>query len=588
MHMSAQAISEDVTGPSHYDVAVLGSGLAGSILAACLARNGARVALLDAGTHPRFAIGESSTPFAAMMFRLISERYGVPEIKQLASFEGAQATISSTVGRKRNSGFVYHRPDRRQDPREATMVCDSALEPTQVHLYRQDVDAWLSMVAVKYGATLMQHQRVTGVEIDAGGVRIDRAGKDPLHAKYIIDTVGSQESVLSELLGVRQHPARFRHQSRLVYSHLLGVRPYDEIATQANYRNPSPWHDGTLHHVFPGGWLWVIPFDNHRRGPNPLTSVGLSLDPRVHPARDCSPEQEFSDFIGRFPDLKAQFASARPAREWARVDQVQHSCEQTVGYRWCLTADAAGYLDPLMTGGLSRGLETTHALVHRLLQAIADDDFATERFEYVGELEQGLLDFNDDLYAGAYSATASYPLWNAWYQLWTAGQQLAGAELTRSYARYLRTRDTAELALVERPWWRVGAQAADSPNRELVELFHDATEKIRAVELGKADPDETAQQLKSLLADSPLVPPLFGVQGLRRNRLDPAVRRVSATLKWARRTPSTHAAQLAKDSLLESGRLAFKRSENELGTTLRNLAAELPIVRRKYRVPAPK
>ncbi|HEX8093214.1 NAD(P)/FAD-dependent oxidoreductase [Jatrophihabitans sp.] len=588
MHNAQKRLDNRSAERHSYDVAVLGSGLAGSIIAACLARNGARVVVLDTGTHPRFSIGESTTPYAAMMFRLIGERYGVPEVKYLASFESAQAKISSTVGRKRNAGFVYQRPGLRQNPSEATMSQDSALDPTQTHLYRQDVDAWLSMVAVRHGATLMQQQRLTGVDLKADGIRIHRADKDPIHAKYVVDTVGGHGSVLSDSLGVRQQPPRFQHQSRLLYSHLLDVRPYDEIATSAKYENPGRWHDGTLHHVFPGGWLWVIPFNNHGRGPNPLCSVGVSLDPRVHPARDCSPEQEFNDLIERFPDVKAQFAGARIAREWARIDQVQHSCERTVGDRWCLTGDAAGYLDPLMTGGLSRGLETTHALVHRLLAAITDDDFSTERFRYVEELEQGLLDYNDELYAGAYTATTSYPLWNAWYQYWATGQQLAGYELSRCYAEFLRSRDTSALAAVEEPWWRARGVSESSPYHPTLQLFRYAGERLRAVAAGTADPDVTAAELLERLHRSPVAPPVLDAGRLHRSRIDPAVRRIPATLAWARQTGSQQTARLSREGEMGIAKLALRASEHDRPEMLRNAVAKVPFFGRRYRVPTPR
>src|SRR5688572_24969541 len=101
-----------------YDVAIIGSGLSGSMLAACLARNGARVLIVDGTTHPRFAIGESTIPATSMMMRLVSERYGVPEIKWLSTFESVQAKINTTSGVKRNFGFVYHRPGQPQNPRE--------------------------------------------------------------------------------------------------------------------------------------------------------------------------------------------------------------------------------------------------------------------------------------------------------------------------------------------------------------------------------------------------------------------------------------------------------------------------------------
>src|SRR5215472_15363272 len=91
-----------------YDVAILGSGLGGSTLAACLARNGASVLILDAGIHPRFVIGESTIPYTSMMMRLVSERYQVPEIKWLTTFESVQGKITSQCGVKRNFGFIYH------------------------------------------------------------------------------------------------------------------------------------------------------------------------------------------------------------------------------------------------------------------------------------------------------------------------------------------------------------------------------------------------------------------------------------------------------------------------------------------------
>ena len=47
-------------------VAVLGSGFAGTILARVLHRQGHRVVLVERGRHPRFAIGESSTPLGAI------------------------------------------------------------------------------------------------------------------------------------------------------------------------------------------------------------------------------------------------------------------------------------------------------------------------------------------------------------------------------------------------------------------------------------------------------------------------------------------------------------------------------------------
>ena len=55
-----------------YDVAIVGSGLGGSTLATILARAGLQVLLLEAGSHPRFAIGESVVPEFSMRAKLLA------------------------------------------------------------------------------------------------------------------------------------------------------------------------------------------------------------------------------------------------------------------------------------------------------------------------------------------------------------------------------------------------------------------------------------------------------------------------------------------------------------------------------------
>src|SRR5688572_6758648 len=63
-----------------YDVAILGTGIGGTLLGAILAANGQKVLLLEQGTHPRFAIGESTIPETTVLLRLMAKRYGVPEL----------------------------------------------------------------------------------------------------------------------------------------------------------------------------------------------------------------------------------------------------------------------------------------------------------------------------------------------------------------------------------------------------------------------------------------------------------------------------------------------------------------------------
>src|SRR5690606_3988461 len=85
-----------------YDVAIAGSGLGGSTLACILARRGLRVLLLEAGTHPRFAVGESLVPEFGARVRILADLYDVPEIGHLSNFQSVRHHISANSGVKRN------------------------------------------------------------------------------------------------------------------------------------------------------------------------------------------------------------------------------------------------------------------------------------------------------------------------------------------------------------------------------------------------------------------------------------------------------------------------------------------------------
>ena len=75
-----------------FDIAIVGSGFSGSLLAMIACRLGHRVLLLDRSKHPRFAIGESSTPIANLLLEEIATEFGLP---QLLPFTAAAISVLS-------------------------------------------------------------------------------------------------------------------------------------------------------------------------------------------------------------------------------------------------------------------------------------------------------------------------------------------------------------------------------------------------------------------------------------------------------------------------------------------------------------
>ena len=74
------------------DVAIVGSGFSGSLTALALLQRGMRVVLIERGRHPRFAIGESSTPLANLLIEELADRYDLPGIRAFSKWGTWQRT----------------------------------------------------------------------------------------------------------------------------------------------------------------------------------------------------------------------------------------------------------------------------------------------------------------------------------------------------------------------------------------------------------------------------------------------------------------------------------------------------------------
>jgi FADH2 O2-dependent halogenase len=491
-----------------FDVAILGAGLFGSISAAILARHGHRVVMLDEREHPRFTIGEATIPQTTMFLRLIADRFDVPEIRRFATFEGMHQYVTSHCGFKTNFGFVYQRERRAHDPREATQsVIPHRLVGYDAHWFRQDLDAYLAAVAVQYGATLRQRTRPERVDIDGRGVRLVTERGETFEARYVIDAT-AHKSALAHAFGLRETPTRFKTHSRALFNHFVKVPSYDAFADpRASWGVPQKWNDGTMHHLFDGGWIWVIPFGNHPESNSLLCSVGLTLDPRRFPKTDRDPQEEFDEIIGRFPGIAPQFANARPVREWVSTDRIQYSSKRCVGDRFCLTAQATGALDALFSRGMANSVEGLYILMQTLLPALKEDDLSAKRFELVERWQQRLLDYNDRLVNCSFISFRDFELWNAWWRVWSLGGLLNVFRIKKMQDVFEATRDVKVLAGLDEPPRHIGSLC---PNLDWYEsLFDGAASAVEAVERGELSSSVAAAKILTMFDRPDYVPPMF-------------------------------------------------------------------------------
>lgn len=468
-----------------YDIIIIGSGLAGAILAMILAKNNLSVLVIDSSVHPRFAVGESTIPQTSQLLSLLSKEYDIPELHEigLKSPDGIRKLIGDVCGVKRTFGFAYHNVNQEHDPKEAIQFGNVWRDEN--HLFRQDIDAYLSRLAVSYGAVLLQNTIITSVDIDDDAVKVTTKDNKVFHAKYIIDGSG-HKSILADMYKLREEPTHFKHHSRSIFTHLIDVEPFENCVT--NHLSVK-WSMATLHQVFERGWFWIIPFNNYPGSKNPLVSVGLTIDPRRYPDTGMGAEEEFCAFLDMFPSVRKQFINAKAVRPWVKTGRLQYSSKKSIGKRFCLLSHASAFIDPLFSRGLINSLEIISLVVKTLVKAFQDNDFSIERFNEIDTIQTKILNYADRLANGSFISWSNFDVWNAWLRVWATG--VGGAE--SNLGSYLLMGNHSN--------WRPVSDFIFSPfeQAEYKPYFEKSEDIILRYEAGELPAQETSKALFDIL-----------------------------------------------------------------------------------------
>ena len=361
------------------DIAVVGSGFGGSILAMIAHRLGRSVMLLEKGKHPRFAIGESSTPLSNILLETLATGYDLPDLAPLSKWGSWQRTFPQVAcGLKRGFTFYHHTlgvphgPD--PDHQRQLLVAASPHNGiADTHWYRAEVDHLFVQQAQKIGVRYLDEVTLdsvseSGEEIHLQGRRKEEAIS--IRAKFLVDATGPR-GFLHHALKLRELALPGFPATQALFSHFTGVACIaDQLSADTSGEPPYPVDDAAVHHVFDGGWIWVLKFNNG------VTSAGVAATDELA-ARLRLPEcpaawQRLLDLI---PALKKQFADAKATRPFTHMPRVSFRSNAMAGERWAMLPSAAGFVDPL----LSTGFPLTLLGVSRLSEII-EHDWDTPQF----------------------------------------------------------------------------------------------------------------------------------------------------------------------------------------------------------------
>jgi len=368
-----------------FQVVVLGSGFGGSLMAMAAHRLGLSTALVERGRHPRFVIGESSTPLANLLLEEIADEYALPFVRPLCKWGSwQQKTRHIACGIKRGFTFYHHQPGRpfAPDPERRRQLLVGASPNENIadtHWYRPEFDHYLVQQAQALGVTYWDQVEISAITEQPDGLRL--AGKRPgqsleLAGEFVIDASGPR-GCLYRALGLAEKPFTTLPPTQALFSHFADVRPLPDSFQANGDVPPYPPEQAAVHHIFPGGWVWVLKFNNG------LTSAGVAAtDLEASALEFQAGETAWKKLLGQFPSLAEIFGSAQAVVPFVHQPRVAFRSAVISGRRWVLLPSAAGIIDPLLSTGFPLTLLGICRLARLLASHWLRPSFHAELREY--------------------------------------------------------------------------------------------------------------------------------------------------------------------------------------------------------------
>lgn len=410
------------------DVIIIGSGFSGSLTALCLRQAGLKVCVLEKEQHPRFAVGESSTPIADMILRSISEKYDLPWLKHFSRYGSWQKHYPEiTFGLKRGFSYYKHRPHEHfaaggSHDNQLLVAASSSDERSDTNWMRSEFDAFLAEKLMEYEIPFYNRTEVTSVEpssSDRWNIEANAPNNQlSIRAGFLVDATGSPR-FSEKFLGTDSTTDGFETHSRAIFTHFEHLKPWNKFLEEhqiptADYPyNPDY---SALHHLLQEGWLWMLRFNNG------VTSAGLLLNLHNQDLDHTNdPQDTWNEIINRYPSLGQIFEHAAIAAdpgELIQTGRLQRRLKNLTGKKWAALPHTAGFIDPMHSTGIAHTLSGVEKLVAVLVDSLAETHDLCEKLKAYEQSVETELQLIDLLVAGSYRSMTNFELFHTYSMLY--------------------------------------------------------------------------------------------------------------------------------------------------------------------------
>jgi flavin-dependent dehydrogenase len=345
----------------HYDIVILGGGMAGLSLARHLLlqekMGDRRILLVErlAELPPqRQKVGESTVQLAGYYFSKVLDLEEYLLHDQFMKYN--LRFYWPTAGRDNRGLEDYSQTYIRDFSNIASYQLDrNTFEAELLRRNRQDPRFEIALGASNVKAELAE---------EAGGlhtVHFDTVPGDPksqgeksprqLTAGWVVDATGRGRLLARR--GALTRKSEVSHGSVFLWVEgLINVEKLTDRSPDAVRLSPDraitghlPFWLATNHFTGEGFWLWVIPL----RG---QTSLGLVYDRATFPVEEVASAEKLVEWICRRFPLFARDLPHRKVTGWGGYRDFAHDCEATISIRqWAMTGEAGRFTDPLYSPG---------------------------------------------------------------------------------------------------------------------------------------------------------------------------------------------------------------------------------------------
>lgn len=343
------------------DVIIIGGGPAGSTLASYLAKAGIGVTLFESLNHPRAHVGES----------LVTST--MPVMEEIGVIDDVRA-----AGFPVKLGASWHAPGGREAAIRFREFNEDGINFDHTfHVDRSKFDLLLLKHAEKLGAkvyqgvhvkkVLFEGDQACGVTVEIGGQEVD------VPAKVVVDASG-RGTVLGRQLKSKKKDAIF-----------------NQYAVHAWFKNLDRGEGPTADYIHiyflpvERGWVWQIPISDE------ITSVGIVAEREIFKQSRMDPDTYFNTYINTNPDMTHAMRNAERINEYKFEGDYSYSVERFVGNGYLLVGDAARFVDPIFSSGVSVAMNSAKFAAERIQHAFLINDFSEAVFKpYEDKLRNGV------------------------------------------------------------------------------------------------------------------------------------------------------------------------------------------------------